>query len=795
MSIVGACVSLLVAVPAASAASVQYNGGPVSHSMAGVLVDWGSSVNSVYTNDTTGDPGLIKYLSASSGSTGDIGGVLAQYMDSSAHNAANQESYGGQYQITPSVTSSTIFDSQIGSELVSQIQAGNLPRPAGNGLGTIYLVLFPAGDTECIDSQTCSGSYFCAYHSGTALSDGTKVLYAVLPDNTTGPMTQGCGSARTLFQDQTSYLTHEWSETITDPLGNAWWDSSPGGTGNEIGDWCNQFMAQNGSWTVQEEWSNLDNACLAAESAYSAPTASFLAPSTASSGQPVGVDASASSDPPSNRTSALWGATSYSISSGIASYSWDWGDGSPATTGTTPAASHSFLTAGTYQVSLTVTDELGFTSTVTHAVIVSSGGTVPPSATTGAAGGVASDGATLSGQVNPEAQTVTYQFNYGTSVSSLTQSTPATAGPTGVTAQSVSATLSGLSASTTYYYQLVVTASGQSYSGAVQSFTTNAAPPAPQTPIISTATASQVAASGATLNGSVNPGGTAPVTYWFVYGTSSSSLNQTTPQANEPAGTTAVPVSAQLSGLQAGVTYYYELEASLNAANYSGQVSSFTTPVPPPAVSTGGASHITSTSASVSGTVNPAGVATRYLVEYGTSRSYGHSTSPVSAGSGAATVSVSAALAGLSARTTYHYRLLATSAGGSVVGADATFTTARAASRPPRFGFTVPHHVRAKALAARHLKVHYSCSRACIVHFVVTTVSTRLAHSGSVPLTLAHGTGRLSGAGTATSALRFLPQIPARLLHRRGLRLVISAYAVSAGSTPSAPKAKLFSVG
>lgn len=779
---------------AAAASNVQYNGGPVSHSMTGEIVEWGSSINATYTNATSGDPGLIKYLAANSGSTGDIGGVLAQYMDSSDHNAANADSYGGAFQIAPSVTSTTISDSQIASELVRQIGQGNLPRPTGDGLSTIYLVLFPAGDTECIDSQTCSGSYFCAYHSSTTLSDGTNVLYAVLPDNTSGPMTQGCGNAHTLFQDQTSYLSHEWSETITDPLGTAWWDSSPGGTGNEIGDWCNQEMGANGSWTVQLEWSNLDGNCVGGESAYSAPTASFLSPSTGSTGQPLSFDASASSDPSQNRASASFEGTSYSISSGITSYRWNWGDGTAATTSSTATASHAFAAAGTYQVSLSVSDSLGFTSTVTRAVTVSGTGVTPtlPSVTTGSASSVDTADATLSGQVNPEGQAVSYQFLYGSSATSLTKSTPLEQGPAGQSASTVTASLSNLNASSTYFYELVVLAAGQTYTGAVKSFTTTAVPtptPAPQTPIAATAGPTQLTPSGAQLNGSVNPGGNAPVSYSFAYGSSPRSLTSSTPAGTEPGGTASLPVSASIGGLSPGRSYYYRLTVTLGGSSYPGAIVSFTTPAPAPAVSTGGATNVTSSGATIGGVVNPAGLATTYLVEFGTNRTYGHSTAPASAGSGSANVPVSVTLSGLHARTAYHYRLVATNAAGTVVGADETFTTSRALGRAPGFRFSAPIRVSSHAIGERRLHVRFRCSRACEVHFVVTTTSTRLAHAGSVPLTLGRGAGALDGAGTGTATVT-LADVPPALLHRHGgLKLVIAGYAVSSGSAPSTPQA------
>ena len=56
----------------------------------------------------------------------------------------------------------------------------------------------------------------------------------------------------------------------------------------------------------------------------------------------------------------------------IASYAWNFGDGSAAKTGVT--SQHDFGAAGTYSVSLTVTDDVGQRSTASQAVTVASGG-------------------------------------------------------------------------------------------------------------------------------------------------------------------------------------------------------------------------------------------------------------------------------------------------------------------------------------------------------------------------------------------------------------------------------------
>lgn len=774
---------------AAAAGNVSYHTGPVSRSMTGVVVSWGSSVNSAYTNDTTGDPGLIKYLAANSGSTGDIGGVLAQYMDNTGHNAANAVTYGGQYAITPSDTSTTVDDSDIQTELVNQIQAANLPRPAGDGLQTMYLVLFPSGDTECFtDNGTtyCSGSDFCSYHGNATLPDGTNVLYAVLPDNMSGAMMQGCGNASSLLADQTSYLSHEWSETITDPLGTAWWNNS---SGNEVGDNCNAQQTTNGSWTVQLEWSNIDRACLGAEPAYRAPVASFLAPGSGGAGQPVSFDASSSSDPSTNKASIS--GTGYSISPGIATYSWNWGDGTTSGPSATATAGHTYAATGTYQVSLTVTDKLGFTSTVTKPISIGAPAPPSPTATTGTASNVSQTGATLGGTVNPEGQSVQYRFSYGTSPSSLDQTTPLTTGPTGTSATPVSATLSGLQSGTTYYFRLDVVAGGQTYTGSIQSFTTSAAPAPPpqpaQSPTVATGSASQVTTSSALLTGTINPGGSQPVTYHFAYGTSAGNLVDSTPETSAGSGTTAVPVSATVGSLKARTTYYFELVVSLNGQSFSGSFANFTTLTPGPGASTGPVVRVTSNGAVVFGVVYPNGIPTTYFVEFGTTTRYGHSTAPLQAGAGTSGVPVNVSLAGLSPSTRYHYRLVATSAGGTAVGSDRSFVTQRAPGRAPHFGFRMRRRFGVRAAQHGKMKVRFSCSKGCTARFSVTIASAGVTRFAPVPLTLAHGSGRIRAKGTGTATISFIPAIRSRLGRYRHLRLIVSGYAISTGSAPSAP--------
>jgi len=92
-----------------------------------------------------------------------------------------------------------------------------------------------------------------------------------------------------------------------------------------------------------------------------------------------------------------------------------------------------------------------------------------------------------------------------------------------------------------------------------------------------------------------------------------------------------------------------------------------------PTVATQDATAITMTAATLNGTVNPNGLATTYHFEWGTTVSYGNNTATLSAGSGTATLPESANITGLTAGTTYHFRIAAVNSDGTSNGNDFTF--------------------------------------------------------------------------------------------------------------------------
>jgi hypothetical protein len=94
-----------------------------------------------------------------------------------------------------------------------------------------------------------------------------------------------------------------------------------------------------------------------------------------------------------------------------------------------------------------------------------------------------------------------------------------------------------------------------------------------------------------------------------------------------------------------------------------------------PSVATGLAGSITPLSATVTGRVDPGGLATDYRFEYGTTTKYGARTERASAGFGISPVAATAGLSGLKSATVYHYRIIASNKKGLVKGADRTFKT------------------------------------------------------------------------------------------------------------------------
>lgn len=181
----------------------------------------------------------------------------------------------------------------------------------------------------------------------------------------------------------------------------------------------------------------------------------------------------------------------------------------------------------------------------------------------------------------------------------------------------------------------------------------------------------------ATLNATVNPNGNLVRNCHFEYGTTTA-YGSSIPCSPDP-GFEREPeaTSSEVTGLQPNTTYHYRVVVTNEGGTVESGDEEFTTLIDKPVVATGGPANVTPFGATLSGSVNPLSNSIEFCrFEYGPTAAYGSEAAcPSNPGSGGSPVSISLTLQNLSPSTTYHYRLVAGNAGGTEMGADATFTT------------------------------------------------------------------------------------------------------------------------
>jgi hypothetical protein len=131
-----------------------------------------------------------------------------------------------------------------------------------------------------------------------------------------------------------------------------------------------------------------------------------------------------------------------------------------------------------------------------------------------------------------------------------------------------------------------------------------------------------------------------------------------------------------IANLTPSTTYHYRFVVENGSGKTYGADHTFTTAgLTPPAVSTGAASGVTTTSVTLSGVVDPESLQTSYEFQLGETAEYGGAQIFGNAGGGAGEESVATTLSYLVPGATYHYRVVATNVDGTTYGADRTFTT------------------------------------------------------------------------------------------------------------------------
>jgi hypothetical protein len=345
--------------------TLPYGGGPVLHSNRSHVIFWQPAGSGLAFDPgyETLIEGFLRNVAAASHSASNVYGLTGQYSDQDGI-AAYASTYRGAVTATdrlppngcqePPVTGPAgwtvcLTDAQLQHEIERVVRRDRLPTSSTD----VYFLVTPngLGDCESTGSATCAlggnDNGYCGYHSQT--NDGL-VLYAVIPYNA---VTGHCQSNNPRPNGSTadpaiSTISHEQSEMITDPLGNAWVDPN---TGEEDGDLCltnfgppiggsgntawNESI-NGGHYYLQEVWSDRSGEC--------APRA-----------KPDSV--SFQTGLSSTQMPSVWfSAHAYDPQGRIVAYRWTFGDGRGS--GGRRVA-HRYLNVGQYRVALRTTDSWG----------------------------------------------------------------------------------------------------------------------------------------------------------------------------------------------------------------------------------------------------------------------------------------------------------------------------------------------------------------------------------------------------------------------------------------------------
>jgi hypothetical protein len=215
------------------------HGGPVENSPVVYIDFWG------WGSDPSGEQSYLTNFLAGVGGTAWLSSV-------NQYGGGSNVRLAGTWSDTASIPSHPT-DSQIQSEASRAVSHFG----AGSSVNVEIVVATPTGHYT-----SGFGTQWCAYHGANANNPNTT--YTNLPYMTDAGGSCGAGSVTGNALDGVSIVEgHELAETITDPLLNAWYDSS----GQENGDKCawtnlHTISTSHGTFAVQPLWSNAAGGCV-----------------------------------------------------------------------------------------------------------------------------------------------------------------------------------------------------------------------------------------------------------------------------------------------------------------------------------------------------------------------------------------------------------------------------------------------------------------------------------------------------------------------------------------------------
>ena len=241
----------------AAASNLIYHGGPEMTGTANVYAIFWEPTNNV---EASYNSLIQRYF-------GDVNGSGLYHNNTQYHTLAGKdpsaEHLAASWVDNGSYPRSPLLDSDIQHEVSHAQQTKGWSSSPNN----IFFVFLQANENLCFDSSfsQCASNYFCAYHS----YFGSTTIYAAMPYAASFSCNPGSSPNKNDADQTINVTSHEQMEAATDPLLNAWYDSS----GNEIGDKCAwKFGTRNASggdvtwnghsYIVQKEWDNHKSKCV-----------------------------------------------------------------------------------------------------------------------------------------------------------------------------------------------------------------------------------------------------------------------------------------------------------------------------------------------------------------------------------------------------------------------------------------------------------------------------------------------------------------------------------------------------
>jgi hypothetical protein len=245
-----------------STLNLTYRGGPVQHNQKVYTIFWNSTATAFPPKYQAKINQFIKDLNGSS-----YYAIASQYRDSSGPISTTLMFVGTWLDTTNAIP----HNPPTSADLVNEVNRAMAANGWTSDANSYFQIYTPSG----YGTTTA----YCGFHQFTNPAVGLILFPA---DHTFGTCIPTGGFApNDVFVDAAINTTaHEILEALTDPLGNAWFNS----TGEEIADICNfQFGARaaDGSnitlagrkYLVQQQWSNAQQACVLSNTAPPPPAA------------------------------------------------------------------------------------------------------------------------------------------------------------------------------------------------------------------------------------------------------------------------------------------------------------------------------------------------------------------------------------------------------------------------------------------------------------------------------------------------------------------------------------------